>query len=515
MLWYVSLSLTTCGATLIGVLGVLALSSFYIYDHQKNIPSDTTDDWMCHVTALVPLAVVFALSSAYGFYVILTKNRKWFFLGLIIWNFLCFGTCVYFTVAFSLQQDEPKLKADALFTKTQADIKHRLAKDGGKTTANNDGKFIPIWLDNIQNKSKECCGVRGFRDWEEFWPANENEVPKSCCKEPNNAEKCLTNLISIPFPGVPTMFIKTDTGCMDEINEHLRKNIHDCFIFLIVLSVLFGLAELTYLLQYFLDYGSGSGRASSDDGGGDTTATAATPPPTQRTMKSRLVGFFRRKPKAKADEEGATSAGDAYDLSGVASGTLTDASAYTASQGTLPGSSVSQDPFYSKGTIFSETQPTTTPQQDLGSPAASSGSDVELGPDGLPGEIKKKKKKKHKKKHLQDDMAGSDGADGKLNRQEVFLVPDKMSPESKGTGSKNDYRNDFQAANQSNDLLAMNGYAPATNSNPNQASPPGASPTGSQDDVGDKLAPGLRPRSTSKKDKLMGFLAGPIQKKKK
>lgn len=111
-------------------------------------------------------------------------------------------------------------------------------------------------------------------------------------------------------------------------------------------------------------------------------------------------------------------------------------------------------------------------------------------------------------------MAGSDGADGKLNRQEVFLVPDKMTPDSKATGSKNDYRNDFQAANQSNDLLAMNGYDPATTSNP-AASPPGASPTGSQDDVGDKLAPGLRPRSASKKDKLMGFLAGPIQKKKK
>lgn len=202
---------------------------------------------------------------------------------------------------------------------------------------------------------------------------------------------------------------------------------------------------------------------------------------------------------------------------GTASGSL--ASGYTASQGTLPDSA-SQGPFYGDRQFPGESG------KDLAS-AASSGSDIDIdssspGVTGthikynflqlirqfkhLPGsEIKKKKKKKHKKqKQQQDDMVGSDGADGKVNRQEVFVVPDNVPPPT----TRNDY--DYQAANQSNDILAMNGYdatpapPPPNAASPTSGSPPVASPSASSDEVGDKLAPGVK--SASKKDKLMGFL---------
>ncbi len=54
--------------------------------------------------------------------------------------------CVYLNVAFQLQYDKPKLKSDKLFEKTVEEIKRK--NDGALT----GGKFIPIWLDSIQNK---------------------------------------------------------------------------------------------------------------------------------------------------------------------------------------------------------------------------------------------------------------------------------------------------------------------------------------------------------------------------
>ncbi len=66
----------------IAVIGLLALSSYFVYDHEKNVPSETTDEWMAHVTALVPLTLIFSIASIYGIWVILTDQRRYFFIAV-------------------------------------------------------------------------------------------------------------------------------------------------------------------------------------------------------------------------------------------------------------------------------------------------------------------------------------------------------------------------------------------------------------------------------------------------
>jgi hypothetical protein len=101
------------------------------------------------------------------------------------------------------------------------------------------------------------------------------------------------------------MFIKTDSGCIDQINARILKNIHDCFIYLVILCILFGLSEISYLFQFYMNYGSKSDANNALDGGsnGGTGADPTTQNPVQGSS-SKFWAFFKPKKRAKKDLEG-------------------------------------------------------------------------------------------------------------------------------------------------------------------------------------------------------------------
>lgn len=141
-----------------------------------------------------------------------------------------------------------------------------------------------------------------------MWPNASNEVPKSCCKEPENSEKCLTQLDNHPFPSSASNFIKTDVGCIDEINSHVRKNIRDTWIYMIIICILYGFCQIFYAVQYYYDY---YGRDYDADLEADAAAAASGPTP----------GFFTRafwnRKRAQGDNDGVIpDGGDLYDVNG-------------------------------------------------------------------------------------------------------------------------------------------------------------------------------------------------------
>lgn len=133
----------------------------------------------------------------------------------------------------------------------------------------------------------------------------------------------MTNLITIPFPGVPSMFIKTDTGCIEDINAHMRKNIHDCFIYMIILAILFGLTQIAYIIQFCVRPGAKYSNYADDV---DDSAGGDGIPPIVASggPGNRFLGFFGFKKQAeKNDVEGGTpysaDAGELYDVNGMKS----------------------------------------------------------------------------------------------------------------------------------------------------------------------------------------------------
>jgi hypothetical protein len=127
-------------------------------------------------------------------------------------------------------------------------------------------------------QSSECCGIVSFRDWEDLWPeAGSLWVPPSCCKDSSKGStSCVTDTASIPFPGTPSLFIKTETGCVDEINAAAKTPIQHCFVHLLILSVLLALAQVAYFIQLYQQYipnnnrgsGIGGGQPADDKSGG-------------------------------------------------------------------------------------------------------------------------------------------------------------------------------------------------------------------------------------------------------
>jgi len=103
-------------------------------------------------------------------------------------------------------------------------------------------------------QSNSCCGVMTFRDWEQFWPAAPENIPQSCCKDPSSTTKCVTDFQKIPFPGTPSMYIKTDIGCTDEINDESMTGIRTSFTFMLIVSLLSIGAEVAYVIQFLYQY---------------------------------------------------------------------------------------------------------------------------------------------------------------------------------------------------------------------------------------------------------------------
>jgi len=60
------------------------------------------------------------------------------------------------------------------------------------------------------------------------------------------------------------MFIKVDTGCLDEINDQTHKNIEECFIYIVLLCCIILLTEFAYIVQFYLQCANISSRGQLD-----------------------------------------------------------------------------------------------------------------------------------------------------------------------------------------------------------------------------------------------------------
>ncbi|CAL8106730.1 unnamed protein product [Orchesella dallaii] len=115
--------------------------------------------------------------------------------------------------------------------------------------------WIPDWLDNIQKQSKSCCGVRTYRDYQEFWPEFPTSLARSCCRvQGKSAESCPTELTKILYPHTAADYFKVESGCMNEINQATQRHIEESFYACILMSIMIGASFLAYLLLYVKRY---------------------------------------------------------------------------------------------------------------------------------------------------------------------------------------------------------------------------------------------------------------------
>jgi hypothetical protein len=102
------------------------------------------------------------------------------------------------------------------------------------------------------------------------------------------------------------MFLKTEQGCIDEINTYLRKNISDCWIYMIIVCSLYFIAEILYAYQFYYDYRKNSLYRDDSEIPGSGASSSG--------------GFFSRmhlgKRNKKEDLEAVKDGGDLYNING-------------------------------------------------------------------------------------------------------------------------------------------------------------------------------------------------------
>lgn len=94
-------------------------------------------------------------------------------------------------------------------------------------------------------------------------------------------DPCPSDLTKIPYPDTPDIYLKVESGCMEEINEATRRNIRESFYNSMTMSIVIGIGLLILLVAYVRQYLYKDKDTSKDTTGGEQGAGDALVPVSQ------------------------------------------------------------------------------------------------------------------------------------------------------------------------------------------------------------------------------------------